>query len=82
MKFRLVNSDYDYPIKYINKLKEAGFILTDELYGEKLNAYIDINVSDQFKLLSKLCKQDLVLNFVDEDSNKDNIIIIYDGWLE
>lgn len=44
MKFRLVNSDYDYPIKYINKLKEAGFILTDELYGEKLNAYIDINV--------------------------------------
>ena len=84
MKFLLVTADYDYPWKYIEKIKEFGFGFNKEIADDgREKFYIFIVTADQFKLLSNLCKQDLVLTFATEKTPKlENRIIIYDGWLE
>lgn len=83
MKFRIVNADYDYPDLYVKKLTENGFVLEENTDDGFLKIYIFINTAEQFKLLSNLCNQDLVLTFATEKTPKlENRIIIYDGWLE
>ena len=84
MKFLLVNSNFDYPREYIEKIKEFGFGFNKEIADDGCEKfYIFIDTADQFKLLSNLCNHDLVLTFATEKTPKlENRIIIYDGWLE
>lgn len=78
MLFRLVDSSYDIPMKYLPFLNINGF----ELKEKNGRIYIKINTMNDLKFLSQLCDQDLVIQFNIREINDENCIVIYDGWLE
>lgn len=78
MNFRLVDSSYDIPFKYLPFLNINGFKLKEK--NGKI--YIKINTINDLKILSQLCDQDLVIQFNIREINDENCIVICDGWLE
>lgn len=55
----------------LKKIKEFGFGFNKEIADDgREKFYIFIVTADQFKLLSNLCNQDLVLTFATEKKKK------------
>lgn len=71
----------EYPEMHIDKLKDAGFVNLAE--NTNTDYIIEIKTIDDLKKLYNTVDHQLILSFdKNDDGTDDNIIIIYDNYME